>query len=423
MFDEIEVDGKWYDAFLDVQNMRLYTRESIELGGCHDIKESKIFTICDKYIVCIDYETIYISEAFDVQYYDILYYFRFENEHYIDGIRKLNKIRYYSKTLEDYMLPLCYEEDEEKAIENSKKVKLEYRNTQVEIEFNRKNYIKKQCFNNTNIDSYIEVSFEETDDVDYIYNLCKIIDKYLKLNIYLNDINQPKILIYSKDYSMEIGEIVINPVFYGESSLKYRIGLFNEGDEKNEEKVLQFIIKNLDLNLNHLPYIENRISYNSGSFSALYSAFEFESNQIYKDKKEEEKFIEIKKKICEYAKSIDEYKSNKEFINGLVNDRINSYGSEYSHRGKLKQAFNDYLQVMPKRAKFYNLNERKKEIETKIYDLRTYIVHNNVYKEFSSKENEYIQYFEWVTHAMLLKRIGFNIDDIENKLDSIFGVG
>ena len=29
MFDEIEVDGKWYDAFLDVQNMRLYTRESI----------------------------------------------------------------------------------------------------------------------------------------------------------------------------------------------------------------------------------------------------------------------------------------------------------------------------------------------------------------------------------------------------------
>ena len=69
------------------------------------------------------------------------------------------------------MLPLCYEEDEEKAIENRKKVKLEYRNTQVEIEFNRKNYIKKQCFNNTNIDSYIEVSSEETDDVDYIYNL------------------------------------------------------------------------------------------------------------------------------------------------------------------------------------------------------------------------------------------------------------
>lgn len=104
MFDEIEVDGKWYDAFLDVQNMRLYTRESIENGGYKDKKKSKIFTIFDKYIVCIDYETIYISEAFDVQYYDILYYFRFENEHYIDGIRKLNKIRYYSKTLEDYML-------------------------------------------------------------------------------------------------------------------------------------------------------------------------------------------------------------------------------------------------------------------------------------------------------------------------------
>ena len=99
MFDEIKVLGIWYDAFLDVQNMRLYTRESIENGGYKDKKESKTFTICDKYIVCIDYETIYISEAYNVQYYNILYYLRFENEHYMDGIKKIDKIRYYSKTL------------------------------------------------------------------------------------------------------------------------------------------------------------------------------------------------------------------------------------------------------------------------------------------------------------------------------------
>ncbi len=423
MFDEIEVDGKWYDVFLDVQNMRLYTKESIEDGEYKDKKERKTFIICNKYIVCIDYETIYISEAFDVQYYNVVYYFRFENNHYIDGIKKINKIRYSSKTLEEYMLPLCYEDDEEKAIDKSKKVELEYKNISVRIEFNRKNYIKKQCFTDTSIDSYIEISFEETNNIEFIYEICKIIDKYLKLSIYLNSIVQPNILIYNKDYSMEIGEIVINSEFYSGSSLTYRIGLFDVENEKNEEKVLKFIMENPDINLNHLPYIENRISYNSGSFSALYSAFEFESNQIYREKKEEEKFIKIKKKICDYAKSMDEYKDNKDFINGLVNNRIISYGSEYSHRGKLKQAFSDYLQVIPNRARFYNLYEKKNDIESKIYDLRTYIVHNNIYKEFSSKENEYIEYFEWITHAMLLKRIGFNSDDIENKLDSIFFVG
>lgn len=423
MFDEIEVDGKWYNAFLDIQNMRLYTRESIETGEYKEEKENKIFTILGEYVVCIDYETVYIPEAFGVQYYNIIYYFRFGNEQYTDGIRKLNKIRYYSNTLEEYMIPLCYEDDQEKVIENRKKVNLEYQNTQVEIEFNRKNYIKKQCFDNTNIDLYIEVSFEETNDVNYIYNLCRIIDKYLKLSIYLNNISQPKILIYSNDYSMEIGEIVINPDFYGESLLRFRIGLFNVGEEKNEEKILQFIMKNPDLNLNHLPNTENRTSYNSGSFSALYSAFEFETNQIYKDKKEEEKCIEIKKKICDYARSMEEYCSYADFINGLINNRINSYGSEYSHKAKIRLAFNDYLQVIPERARFYNLNERKKEIETKIYELRTYIVHNNVYKEFSNKENEYIEYFEWITYAMLLKRIGFSSNEIENKLDDIFFVG
>lgn len=37
---------------------------------------------------------------------------------------------------------MCYEQDKEKAIRNIKRVNLEYENTQVEIEFNRKNYIK-----------------------------------------------------------------------------------------------------------------------------------------------------------------------------------------------------------------------------------------------------------------------------------------
>ena len=243
MFDEINVDGKWYDVFLDLQQMRLYTRDSIESGEYKDKKENMLFKISDMYIVCIDYESRYLEEGLGrVVYYDIIYYIRFD-EISEEKFLRIDSFKYYSKTLENYMIPLCFTADKETSIEKKKIINLKFEEKNIKVEFYRKNYIKKQSFYNTNMDSYIKVSFENEECFDNIYKMCTIIEKYLKFSVYLNTINQPKILIYNENYSNNIGEIVINSKFYNENELIDKIGFFDGSNEKNSEKILFQILK------------------------------------------------------------------------------------------------------------------------------------------------------------------------------------
>ena len=110
MFDEIEINGKVCDVFFDIHNMILYTEEPINNGEIKNKKIYEIFTVLNEYKICIDCDTLYLLEDCRVNYYNVIYYFKFENDHYDRGVKEINKIRYYSMTLQNYMLPL-YEND------------------------------------------------------------------------------------------------------------------------------------------------------------------------------------------------------------------------------------------------------------------------------------------------------------------------
>lgn len=416
MFDEIGINGKVYNIFFDIHNMILYTGEPINNGEIKDEKTYEIFTVLNKYKICIDCDTLYLSEDCRVNYYNVIYYFKFENDHYIGGVKEINKIRYYSVTLQNYMLPV-YEND-----------RIEYKADKVEMndvngitEVNMYKKCEKKYFDEDNFDSYIEVNFDKTDDVEYIYKICQALDNWLKLSVYSKSICKPKILIYNEEDSMEMGILVINPLQYEKISVKDRIGLYNQTDKK----AIRFFLENSALNLNYLPCEAYRRNYSIGDFINLYSAFEYESNKVYVSKEIDDRFEIIKDEICKYAEKLKKEKSGeeKEFLNLLINNRIRSYGCEYGHRQKIKSAFTDYFSEFPQRVKFYKLKDNMKKIVDKIYELRTKIIHDNECKEFSEEENKYIQYFEWIICAMLFKRIGLNTEEIEERLDSIFGVG
>ena len=132
---------------------------------------------------------------------------------------------------------------------------------------------------------------------------------------------------------------------------------------------------------------------------------------------------EIKNKIIDFSKSLEEYKENKNFIDGLINDRISDYGIGYGHREKLKKSIEDYIKVIPERTEFYELNDKVKEIVDTVYELRTDIIHDNFIPDLSYEQNRYVEYFEWIVYAMQLKRMNISNEDIEEMLNLTFGVG
>lgn len=419
MFDEIEIEGKKVKIFFDIDNMRLYMDQNWEDKIYEDNRKTEIIAINNN-IICIDTCCNYMGAWNDTKYYKILYYFNFQTPAYTDGINKINRIKYFSNVVDDFLIP--HIEPKEKLKEDKKTITLKLRNKELQININRKNYIEKY-YENLEKKSFIECNFESTDDWKKIYDICGMVEEYLKISLYVKNIDKPIIKIYNLN-DVEMGQLVINDCFYKNNKLFFGMGKYEGVIEKNTQKIFEFLCNN-KVNLSNARdnELEYNVMFDTKKIYNLYSAFEIEGSRLYKKKDIDIIQENIKNKIIDFSKKIDEYGENKNFVDGLINDRIKDYGIGYGHKEKLKKAIEDYIDIIPERASFYGLKENAKEIVDTVYKLRTSIIHDNFIGDLGYEENRYLEYFEWIVYAMQLKRIGIDNEDIEEILNLTFGVG
>lgn len=420
MFDEIELDGEKVNAFFDIENMRFYINQNWEGNSYEDDSKTKIVKINNN-IICIDTDDNYIGVWNDTKYYNVLYYFNFQTLEYIDGIEKITKIQYYSEVVDAFLLPHATED--EKIKEEVNEIFFRFQNKKVNGIINRKNY-RRLYTDLSNTKSFIECKFENTDNWEYIYDLCIIIEDFLKITLYTKHLYRPLIKIFNSN-DEEMGKLIINEKFYKKDNINLKEGKFEGVIEKNCEKIFDFLCNNSKLNLSNMredDFCYNRV-FNTKSIYNLYSAFEIESSKIYRKKDIIQVNEDIKNKIVDFSKNLEEYKENKQFIDGLINDRIKDYGIGYGHKEKLKKSIEDYIKVIPERTEFYELNDKVKEIVDTVYELRTDIIHDNFIPVLSHEQNRYVEYFEWIVYVMQLKRMNISNEDIEEMLNLTFGVG
>lgn len=417
MFDEVKIDEEIFKVFLDIENMRLYVYENIDMKFIKG-EETKKLIVISKNVICIDTTRNHVNV--EISYYSVLYGFDFHGYDYNDGVKAISKIQYCSQMLDEFLTPKA--SVGEKIKEEEKNFSLKCNKKEFELNIIRKNYIEEYYYDRNN-KSFIECKFVSTEDWEFIYNLCIIIEKYLNIALYVKNIDIPTIRIFDSE-NVELGKLIISKSLYEKNDNFVRCGVYEGSVERNTGKILEFLCKDNTINLSNIKEpIKYNKEFDTKQIYDLYSAFEVESNYKYKRKDKDEIQENIKEKIIDYCKTLEEYSEQKNFIDGLINNRIIDYGIGYGHREKINKAIEEYLNVFPERTEFYGLVEQKDEIIKTVYELRTKIIHNNFIGKLKDDQNRHLEYFEWLVYAMQLKRIGIENKDIEEILDHVFGVG
>lgn len=412
MFTILNIKGKKHLAFFDQLNMKLHIhcKENLLIE-----KDERFIKFLDNIIVIDTLEEL-MPDYYGIISYDVDYCFQFIGRDYAQGVCNISKIKYYSKTIDDFLIPV-----QDKITNERDTVDIDINNKRVNISIDRKNYIVDNDEELGNL-SYIECAFEPDNDWKFLINIYNSLEKFIKFMMYIDNIDYPIIKLFNEEEN--VGSLIVNKRFYKKKYKTCRIGVYSEVIKRNLESLYVFFFKeNSEIKLSNMlgEWYDER--YNIETISKIYSAFEKEANIKYKSRETNDEEEQIKEKVKDFLIDLDEYKNNKNFINGLINDRIKEYGKGYGHTSKLKAAVSEYLNYMPNRARIYELIEDKYNIVKIVSEYRNKIIHEGFDDDIKQEDKIYWEYFEWIVYAMQLIRVGISIEDIESILDSTFGVG
>lgn len=288
----------------------------------------------------------------------------------------------------------------------------------------------------------LQIEFKETNDIEYVNRVYEFVVTFLKL------------ITYKKEY----GKLNVD-LFTIENGKKSHNGKYiNVDDIDNKyfphyfggfgyicykpyiERFLQFVANEGKMNLNHLPENRTRFfgkDYTYIDFINIFNAFERECdvNSNYYLKKEDSKIENIRNRILNLLDLILNDDLSHEEIDFLSNVKkiIGQNSRTYGLRKKisitynlLKDSFSDSLQNIFYKERIENssLSESKiKDISDFLVGLRGKIVHGNYCEEITDDNAINISFFEILVYMQILKRAGFEVNEINDIIDVVFHQG
>lgn len=270
----------------------------------------------------------------------------------------------------------------------------------------------------------LEVRFESTNDIEFIYKIYDIIKKFLRFVCYKSELNLMPIDIYRNDgQKSRVGSLYEEEYTVKHYSKTSDIKYTNFKPHIN--KILQLISDDTNLYLRHLPRCENELfHYDVHRYLACFAAFEYEcnSNSEVFNQIEDEQIENIRTDILYRINNIDKKSLSgpeKVFLN-QAKDRISQLGTQF---GQVKKITNAYYKM---KSTFYNTpylffgTKNVKDIAKDLTILRAKIAHDNYCEELTDDQIENIRFLEILAYSMLLKRAGIDDNGIALIIGSIF---
>lgn len=293
--------------------------------------------------------------------------------------------------------------------------------------------LKRGIWSDTKIHPKLKLSFPETTDSSYLYEIYSIIRFFLQVSMYGYNIGKTEVELFTSsnasygylyDYSHKRDECTFSNIKY--SIIKTHI-----------QDLLQFAADNYTMQIDFFPQDFRGLfddSINGLLFASLYAGFESECNknvQLYQPA-DDSPFREQKNEIIQFIreKRQSDTKDMEKFYQD-IETRINQYGTEVGQSRKIINAYNAlsdalqssmqniFLTLPDKKADFPNKQEIKK-IANFLLNLRGKVIHRYEKNVFSIEEQQYVQFLEILLYSMILKRAGVSNKGIEHMIGSAF---
>ncbi|CAK8585387.1 hypothetical protein [Priestia megaterium] len=273
------------------------------------------------------------------------------------------------------------------------------------------------------LNSKLELSFEPTNDREFIIRLQDAVKKCFKFAMYNNEIAFNNIeLIGNSEKRSKCGCIIL-PEHKGDVNfkgisvksnyyyLKDYLGSFFEL-VANDNNLYPAHLKNT--NTEYFNSTETRLA-------NIFAAFESEYRKLPEEVRacDTTSVEPFRNQVLGTLSGIEaNNQEEKQFLDQLIS-RTKELGKVYGSRKKILTAFSYVEDCISSSLKTYGIDQKAINYFSRhIPELRNKIVHNNYEGDVGDQRG--ISLMEWITYAMLLKRVGIPSNKIEYILGRVF---
>lgn len=270
----------------------------------------------------------------------------------------------------------------------------------------------------------LEVQFESTNDIEFVYEIYNIVKKFLRFICYKSELNLMPIDIYrNDDKKSKVGSLFEKEYKVNHYSKISDINYTNFKPHIN--KILQLIADDKGLYLRHLPIHENELFYyDVNRYLSCFAAFEYECNskpEVF-NQTENKQIENIRMDILDRMDNIDKKSlsgDEKSFLN-QAKERVCQLGTQFGQVKKITNAYEKMESIFCNTPYLIYNNKDVKVIARELTTLRAKIAHDNYCEELTSDQIENIRFLEILAYSMLLKRAEIDDNGIELIIGSIF---
>ena len=324
--------------------------------------------------------------------------------------------------------------------ENADLWKINYKGTNIEIGLSYGEILRDGIRSDLKLHPRLTLSFTSTNDWAYLYELYRLVVKFLQIVLYKQTHGHFEVELCSTEneqlsYSGKLFDYADTPV-NPEKELR-------EINYNNYcayiERLWQFAANNYDYDIKHFPDMHLRFTgkdYTPLDLFYIFTAFEYEcetKKEIYNSPDvslvsgARECVSEI---LNELLKCQCATKEENDFLKN-IKESICRQGTEYGQRRKITNAYdilsNVFTDSIERILSLHHFEIPKvisrkkiKEIADFLTTTRGKVAHGSAANNFSDEEAQFIHFFEILTYSMLLKRAELTDTEVEMIIGAVF---
>lgn len=285
----------------------------------------------------------------------------------------------------------------------------------------------------------LTISFEQTSDVNYIYNLYRTMVRFLQIIRYDTKCGKLRVDLLNTEHGKEsyngrLRDFSIDQGQFYSSNHEVDYGYY----KPYIQQFFQFAADNTDYISFHYPSEGLRFrgkDYSAVDYMNIFAAFEAEchANKELFEKVDASKIQTIKDNIIAQIKDYPIQDLKPEELSFLDNaqNRILQLGTQFGQAKKIINAYQvlhnaldasiEHIFYLPEFRLKGSLQEKDiKKIAKFLAEQRGAVAHGNFASIFSDADAQKIRFLEILTYAQMLKRVGLEDSDIERIIGAVF---
>ena len=297
---------------------------------------------------------------------------------------------------------------------------LDDKSLQVEIYLG--NILKNGVLGDNKLHTQLVVSFDQTEDVLFIYRIYSLVVRFLQILLYKRKVGFRHIEVLNET---DISDRSLLGYLWVEKNTEEPLeALRNFRLQPHFQQIMQLLASDGTTYVNHLPMNQQVFrKYETIDILTAFSAFE---SECHKDRvtfiQTSVDFSEVKAEIetligpLEQKYPLEKYSV---FFKSLY-DRIRSIGVEFGEKQRVINAYQVCLNILEGTTREYPKNDNIQIAAERIVKMRNKAIHHNYFPDTDNGDNICIELLHLIYYAMVFRRAGVPDDITELSLDDVF---